>query len=296
MMESRVIDVQGVATYLLEVGAGDPVLLVHGSGPGITASMSWLPVMESLAAAGRRVIAVDMPGYGKSAPLPDADTPVNVAAHLEALLDALGIGEAAVIGHSRGGRIATELAIRVPHRLTSLSVIGSGSVAPGGHVNDDGTWTAAAVALVNFGRDGDTSFETFRDAYATQLYAKTILDDVLAAAYEDTVSSGVLAHFIEQMQVNDPLNHYHKQDTDGFLAKLRSIELPTLVVWGREDECSSYRKGLRLVDVIPDIEFSLLPRCGHFVMVDQPERYSSIQSGFLDGVTVKAHEAKAGAR
>lgn len=287
-MESRVIDVQGVGTYLLEEGTGAPVLLVHGSGPGITASMSWLPVMEPLAAAGRRVIAVDMPGYGKSAPLPDADTPVNVAAHLEKLLDTLGIGEATVVGHSRGGRIATELAIQAPERLTSLSVIGSGSVAPGGHLNDDGTWTEAAVALVNFGRDGDVSFERFRDAYATHLFDKTALDDILAAAYEDAISSGVLAHFVEQMQLNDPLNYYHKQDTDGFIAKLRSIQMPTLVIWGREDECSSYQKGLGLVDVIPDIEFSLLPRCGHFVMADQPRRFSSILSGFLDGVDAKA--------
>jgi pimeloyl-ACP methyl ester carboxylesterase len=287
-MVSRVIDVGGVSTFLLDEGAGDPLLLVHGSGPGITAAMSWDPVIEPLAAA-RRVLAVDMPGYGKSAPLPDADTPVNVAAHLERLLDELGIGEAAVVGHSRGGRIATELAILAPARVSSLAIIGSGSVAPGGHVNADGSWTEAAIALVNFGRDGDTSFERFREGYNTQLFAQENLpDEVLRPYYDESVSSGVLAHFIEQMRVNDPLNYYHKQDTSGFEAKLRSLRMPVLVVWGREDECSAYQKGLGLVDVIPDVEFSLLPRCGHFVMADQPRRFAQVLAGFLDGAGARA--------
>lgn len=287
-MISHVIDVAGVSTFLLDEGAGDPLLLVHGSGPGITASMSWDPVIGPLAAT-RRVLAVDMPGYGKSAPLPDPDTPVNVAAHLERLLDELGIDEATVVGHSRGGRIAAEFAIRAPSRVTRLVIVGSGSVAPGGHVNADGSWTEAAIALVNFGRDGDTSFERFRQAYDTQLFAQENLPDrVLRRYYEESVSSGVLAHFIEQMQLNDPLNYYHKQDTSGFEAKLRSLQVPVLVVWGREDECSAYQKGLGLIDVISDIEFSLLPRCGHFVMVDQPRRFERVLAGFLDGADAKA--------
>lgn len=287
-MTGRTVDVRGIATYLEEEGSGDPVLLLHGSGPAIDAALSWRPVIPQLA-ANRRVVSIDMPGYGKSAPLDGPDTPENVAAHLEGLLDELGIDRAAVVGHSRGGRLAVEFAIRSPHRLSSLSIIGSGSVAPGGHVNEDGTFTAAAIALVNFGRDGDTSYERLRAAYNTQLYAEANLpDDVLRQAYDDSVASGVTQHFVEQMKANDPLNYYHKQDVAAFRAKLESIQLPTLVVWGREDECSDYHRGLSLVDILPKVEFVILPQCGHFVMVDQPDRYAAIQNGFLDSVDAGA--------
>jgi len=283
-MTGRIIDVSGIPTYLEDCGDGEAVLLMHGSGPAITAAMSWDPVIPQIAAH-RRVLSVDMPGYGRSAPLERPDTPENVAIHLEALLDELDIPRVAAVGHSRGGRIAVELAIRSPQRLSSLAVIGSGSVAPGGHVNEDGSFTAAAIALVNFGRDGNTSYERLRDAYNTQLYDEANLpDEVLRKAYEESVSSGTMAHFVAQMIENDPLNYYHKQDLAAFRAKLESIELDTLVVWGREDECSTYQRAMTLIDVLPNVEFVVLPQCGHFVMLDQPERFASIINGYLGSV------------
>src|SRR5262249_31396928 len=107
--QGRVVEIEGVETWYCERGSGAPLLLIHGSAPGIDTATAWAPILDDLAAH-RRTIIVDAPGYGRSQMLPVADTPRNVALHLVKLLDSLAIDELVVAGHSRGGRIATELA------------------------------------------------------------------------------------------------------------------------------------------------------------------------------------------
>jgi pimeloyl-ACP methyl ester carboxylesterase len=284
-LRERSVEVDGLVTRVAEAGSGssgEPVLLVHGSGPANAGIFTWRPVLPGLAAH-RRLVVVDMPGYGRSAPLPVDDTPANVALHLVRLLDELGIDRAAVVGHSRGGRIAAELAIAAPERVDRLVVVGAGSVAPGGHVTDDGGWTAPALALVRWGQDGDTSFSSLRAAYRTQLVRpENLPDDELLETYEQARRDGVLTHFVEQMNRIDPLTFYHRSTVDEFRAALPGLRMPTLLVWGREDTCSPYRKAVPLVDMIPDVELLVLPDCEHFVMMDRPEAFVSALNAWLD--------------
>jgi pimeloyl-ACP methyl ester carboxylesterase len=279
--ESAAIDVDGLPTFVTQLGSGEPLLLIHGSGPGNAGFFSWAPVLEQLAEE-FRVLVVDMPGYGRSAPLRVADTPANVGRHLVRLLDVLGHQTANVIGHSRGGRIACELVINAPERVDRLVVVGSGSVAPGGHVSADGGWTAPALALVKWGADGDLGYESFRDAYLTQVVRpENLPDDWLRKAYDDAAALGVLEYFVEQMALHDPLTFYHQEDAAVFQQKLRGIVAPTLVLWGREDTCSSYERAVPLVEVIRTAELVILPDCEHFITMDRPEAFVSHVLAFL---------------
>jgi pimeloyl-ACP methyl ester carboxylesterase len=277
----RILTIDGLATAVTECGHGEPVLFIHGSGPGLTGMLSFEPILPRMSEK-YRVLVVDMPGYGKSAPLPVADTPANVAIHLDKLLGALAIDRAHVVGHSRGGRIASELAFLAPQKVGKLLIIGSGSVAPLGHLQENGAWTEPALALVQWGVDGDTSFENFERSYHTQVHRPENLPrELMKRAYDEAKSSGVLAHFVAQMAKNDPLNFYHKQDSRPFIEKLRRLSMPTMVLWGREDRCSVYSRAVALLDIIPDLEFLVLPRCGHFVTMDRPEACCDAALGFL---------------
>ncbi|WP_214109385.1 alpha/beta fold hydrolase [Acrocarpospora catenulata] len=277
----RVVEVDGVATSVIELGSGHPLLLVHGSGPAISSYFSFQAVTGELA-KDFRLILVDMPGYGGSAPIPGPDTPPNVARHLVRVLDVLGYGAVHVAGHSRGGRIACELAVLAPERVTRLIVIGSGSVAPGGHVGEDGGWTAPALALTRWGSDGDISFESLSDAYMTQVLRKENLPERwLRAAYEEAAESGRLEHFVRAMNVNDPLAFYHQKNAQEFHDKLARLSTPTLVLWGREDTCSPYQKAVPLVDLMKNIDLVILPECEHFVMMDRPRAFVGVTREFL---------------
>jgi pimeloyl-ACP methyl ester carboxylesterase len=278
--DGHAVAIDGLRTYYSERGSGEPLLLIHGSGPGIDGAMSWDPIVDGLAAL-RRVIVVDAPGYGESEMLPIADSPRNVAIHLRKLLDALEIGELAVVGHSRGGRIASELAFAIGRRMTRLIIVCSGSVAPGGHVTDEGDYTPSALALVRFGADGDTSLETFKAAYRTTVAEPAnIPDDLLEDLYARFIETR-LDEYLRRMVEFDPLAFYHEDDAAAFQENLRTLPMPVSVVWGREDATSSYRRAVELLDVIPDVELHVLPRCGHFPQYDRPAALSALIRGFL---------------
>jgi pimeloyl-ACP methyl ester carboxylesterase len=277
--QGRVVEIDGVETWYGERGSGAPMLLIHGSAPGIDAAMAWDPILDELASQ-RRAIVVDAPGYGRSEMLPVADTPRNVALHLVKLLDALAIDELVVVGHSRGGRIAAELAFAIGPRTTRLIVVCSGSVAPGGHVDDNGEWTPSALALVRFGADGDTSLETFKAAYRTTVARPlNISDDVLEDVYERFMATR-LDEYLRRVVELDPLALYHQEDAAAFQSSLSTLQMPVSVIWGREDETSSYRRAVELLDIIPDVELHVLPRCGHFPQYDRPAALAALLIDF----------------
>ena len=213
--------IDGVKTFYTERGAGAPLLLIHGSGPGIDGAMTWDPIVDDLAGF-RRTIVVDAPGYGESELLPVADTPPTSHVTWSPCSTLWPSIEVAVVGHSRGGRIASELAFAIGERVTRLIIVCAGSVAPGGHLTDDGEWTPSALALVRFGADGDTSLETFKAAYRTTVAEpQNIPDEVLEDVYERFMATR-LDEYLRRMVELDPLAFYHLDDADLFQSSLGS--------------------------------------------------------------------------
>lgn len=105
----------------IDQGKGEPLLLIHGVGLNAEA---WMPQIESFVAT-HRVIAIDMPGHGGSAAPPRGATLQHYVDHCAALLDALGIEAANVIGHSMGGLVALGLALDHPQRVLRVGVFNS---------------------------------------------------------------------------------------------------------------------------------------------------------------------------
>src|SRR5574343_1027247 len=115
----------GIDTHYHDVGSGAPVLLIHGSGPGVTAWANWRLVLPELGKT-CRAIAPDMVGFGYT------ERPAGIeygtdgwVDHAIGLLDALGIEQTDLIGNSFGGAIALALAIRHPQRVRRLVLMGS---------------------------------------------------------------------------------------------------------------------------------------------------------------------------
>lgn len=108
-------------TSFIEMGAGEPILLIHGVGLN---AESWGPQIEAFAAS-RRVIALDMLGHGASHPAPEGASLDDYIAQARRLLDDLNISSANVVGHSMGGLVAMGLAITKPQRVRRLAVLNS---------------------------------------------------------------------------------------------------------------------------------------------------------------------------
>ncbi|MGH3756678.1 alpha/beta fold hydrolase [Actinophytocola sp.] len=278
----EIIDVDGVRTHIgADIGTGQPVLLVHGSGPGNTGMMSWAPLLPRL--PDYRLIVADLPGYGRSEPMAVPDEPANVARHLSRLCAALQVSDVAVVGHSRGARVAIELAAAFPDLVSRLVGFGAGSIAPDGHLALDGNgYTAQVSRLVGFGVTTDNSLANFMTVWRGEVYHPDRLDNEwLTASYEHFVHDGQMDRYLRRMSDSDVLTFYHRHNAAEFRERMRSIRQPCLMVFGREDANSPYQRALPLIDTIQDVEFHLFSKCGHFVQFDRPAELAGLIGSFL---------------
>lgn len=121
------VDADGIATNYLTAGdpAAAPVVLLHGSGPGVSAYANWRLTIPALA-AGHHVVAPDLVGFGYTQrPDGHAYTMDTWIAHIEAFLDTLGLTSYALVGNSFGGALALRIATRHPEQVQRLVLMGS---------------------------------------------------------------------------------------------------------------------------------------------------------------------------
>jgi pimeloyl-ACP methyl ester carboxylesterase len=114
------IDVPGARLNVVDEGAGSPVVLLHA---GVADLRAWDAMAPMLVTAGYRVVRYDARGFGATS---TQDVPFSNRADLVAVLDALGIGRAALVGNSRGGSIAFDIAIEFPERVVAVIGVGAG--------------------------------------------------------------------------------------------------------------------------------------------------------------------------
>ena len=117
----RIVDVDGIATNVHDIPAQTPgsgtVVLLHGSGPGVSAWANWRPTIPALAKV-MRVVAPDILGFGYTEPRPGATYDLETwRAHLLGLLDTLGLEQVSLVGNSFGGAVSLDLAARHPDRV-----------------------------------------------------------------------------------------------------------------------------------------------------------------------------------
>ena len=127
-LTERTVRVNGKDIFVAEAGAGAPVVLLHGGGPGASGVSNYSRNIDALAKH-YRVIVPDMPGYGRSAKGVDRSDPFGyLADHIRGMLDELGIERAHLVGNSYGGSCALRLALDTPHRVDKLVLMGPGGV------------------------------------------------------------------------------------------------------------------------------------------------------------------------
>ncbi|HEU5240671.1 MAG TPA: alpha/beta hydrolase, partial [Ornithinibacter sp.] len=165
---AQTVDVGGLATNYHDVGTGAPVVLIHGSGPGVTAWANWRLTLPEL---GRRfrVVAPDVLGFGYTQrPDPvtyDMDT---WAEHLLGFLDALGLERVSLVGNSFGGALVLSIATRAPDRVDKLVLMGSVGVPFDITPGLDAVWGF------------EPSLEAMRDLMGVFAHDRSLLTDDLA--------------------------------------------------------------------------------------------------------------------
>jgi 2-hydroxymuconate-semialdehyde hydrolase len=257
----------GIRTNYHDVGTGDPVLMIHGSGPGVSAWANWRLTMPELA-KGFRVIAPDMVGFGYS------QRPEGIHYNLDTwvdqaigLLDALDIKKASVVGNSFGGAIALALAIRHPERVKRLVLMGSVGIPFPITQGLDNVWGY------------QPSVENMRALLDIFAYDRKLVNDELAQLrYKASIQPG----FQESFSSMFPAPRQNGVDMlASTMDDVRKLEHQTLVVHGREDKVIPLQNSYDLLQAIPNAQLHVFGKCGHWTQIEHAARFSRLVGDFL---------------
>jgi pimeloyl-ACP methyl ester carboxylesterase len=228
--------------FYAEAGAGDTVLVcVHGAGGS---HQHWGHQLKGLAAVAR-VIALDLPGHGRSAGVGHSAIADYSEATL-ALLDALGLETALLLGHSMGAAVALHTALHAPERVVGLGLLGAGAkmrVAPAflDGLLSDPLVTIRTLHSYFYGSQADSELVAKSEAAYVQGNPRLLRGDFLAC------------------------------DSFDVSGRLGDITAPTLIICGDEDKLTPPKYSQFLHSGIAGSGLHLVPGAGHMVMIEQPE-------------------------
>lgn len=259
----------GFDTHYLSTGAGRPVLLIHGSGPGVSGRANWQGLLRAGLDSGARLLAPDVVGFGatrQTGPGPlDHDTRVR---HLVGFLDALGLGAVDVVGNSMGGGLALALAHRHPERVRRMVLMGTVGIdfpiSPG----LDEVW-GYTPSLAAMGR-------------LVRLFAydqRIVTEDLIRLRYEASAVPDVRERY-EAAFAAPRQRHLDAMALSE--ADLATVGTPTLLVHGRDDRIIPLAAtSLRLLDILPAADLVAFSHCGHWTQIERAEDFRRQVDGFL---------------
>ena len=280
----RFLRAADVEIFVQELGpAGAPVvILVHGMGAW---SELWRETLVATASAGFRVVALDLPPFGYSErPAPNAFGRGQQARRILGVIDALGVDQATLVGHSFGGGPTMEAVLLAPHRVRSLvladAAIGLDATGGAGALVRAvlavrplrNALVAATVTNPLLTRRLLTGFvadpAAVTDARITVLQAPMVVQggtDAFGAWLLDFVTSREVAL---------------SQRPDAY----RSLALPTLIIWGAVDSTTPLAQGQRLAQLIRGSELAVMAGVGHMPQIEDPAQFNRLLLAFLHAV------------
>jgi 2-hydroxymuconate-semialdehyde hydrolase len=261
------LDCGGLGVNVHDHGAGRAVVLIHGSGPGVSAWANWRLVIPALA-KDFRVIAPDMAGFGfTNRPAGFAYNKAAWVKQVIGLLDALGLEQVDLVGNSFGGAIALGTAIEHPARVGRLVLMGS--------VGLSFPITPALDAVWGY----TPSFEAMRGLLDIFAFDRSLVNDELAELrYKASIQPG----FQESFAAMFPAPRQRWVDALSSPEEaIRGLPHETLVIHGREDKVIPPAVSLRLSELIGRAQLHVYARCGHWTQIEHSARFTRLVANFL---------------
>jgi pyruvate dehydrogenase E2 component (dihydrolipoamide acetyltransferase) len=261
--ETRDLEVAGKRLRVLDLGAGhaDPLLLVHGFGGDLD---SWMFNQPALA-AGRRIIALDLPGHGRAVKdVGDGGLDALASAVADAL-DALGLDRAHLVGHSLGGALAIAVAARRPEAVTGLSLIAPAGLGPeinGGFIDD----------FVRAARRREMQEVLVQLVHDPALVGREMVEEVLRYkrldGVPDVLKTIAAAWFRDGRQQFD------------LSAALAGLKMPVQLIWGRDDRIIPVSHAEALAARLP---VHILDAVGHLPHMEKAGEVNRLLRQFFAG-------------
>jgi len=261
------IQANGIRTNYHDLGEGSPTVLLHGSGPGVSAWANWRLTLPELSKH-MRVIAPDIVGFGYT------ERPANIeygldewVDHLVAFLDALELERVSLIGNSFGGALTLALATRHPERVNRIVLMGSAGLSfPITDALDD-VWGY------------EPSVQHMRRMLDIFAFDRTLVNDELAELrYRASMRPGVQEAYSSMFPA--PRQRWvDSLATDETL--IAGLPHEVLIVHGREDHVIPLDCSRRLFQLVPRAQLHVFGQCGHWTQIEHAPEFNALIANFL---------------
>ncbi|WP_134704195.1 alpha/beta fold hydrolase [Ammoniphilus sp. YIM 78166] len=267
--QGKFVTAGGIHTHYHESGEGEPLLLIHGSGPGVSAWANWRLVFPILSEK-YHLYAPDVVGFGYTERPHDisysVDTWVN---HLISFMEAKGLEKVSIIGNSMGGALALQIAQRRPDLVRKLVLMGSVGIEFPITDELDAVWGYTP------------SFENMKNLVATFSSNSSLADndDLVQLRYQASIQEG----FQESYAAMFPAPRQRHVNALALTEeKLRKIDCPVLLIHGREDRIIPLEyTSWRISQLIPEAELHVFSQCGHWTQIEKTKPFTNLVSEFL---------------
>lgn len=265
----------GVLRYH-EAGDGPPLLMLHGSGPGVTGWRNFRGVLPAFAEH-FRCLVLEFPGFGVS---DDFGGHPMITAYdaLARFVEALGLDTVDIVGNSMGGGVGINHAIAHPEqvrRLVTVGGVGTNLLSPG---------PAEGIRLLQEFTDNPTRDRLIRWLHAMVYNPAVVTEELIeerwkAATDPQTLASAQRMYGTQAYAAMMAAMQASKRPQPW--AMMHRVAAPTLITWGRDDRVSPVDMALIPMRTIPNAEVHVFPNCGHWTMIEAKDAFESVVGDFL---------------
>ena len=247
--------VTGCRVRIMRKGQGEPLLFLHGA----SGAQRWLPFMDSLAQS-HDVIVPEHPGFGASETPDWLDTVADLAYFYLDLMDHLGLDKVHLVGTSLGGWIAAELASCTCEKLKSLILVAPAGISVAGvHRPDMFMWSPEEL-----------TGKLFHDPQLAKAVPMPATDDEVMLMLKNRLTTAKLG-WSPRMH-NPQLRKW-----------LHRIAVPTLIIWGDDDQVLPVAYGTAYRDLIASSTLEIMAQCGHLPHVEKAQEFTRKVVQFTQG-------------
>jgi len=269
-LTEQFIEHDGLQTAYIEAGDGPPLLLLHGSGPGVSALANWRGTMQSDLISRYRLIAPDVVGFGNTT-APEG-TPFDQASRLRQLtgfMNAMDLNNVGLVGNSMGGALALGLAHHHPDRIERMLLMGSVGISFPITQPLDEVWgyepSIPAMEMVIRHLAHDQSL---------------VSDDLVKMRYEASLVPGVQERYAAAFAAP---RQRHLDDMALSEDQIAAIKIPTLLIHGIHDHIVPLEQtSLRIAKLMPDADLVVFGRVGHWTQIERAADFQRMVDMFFE--------------
>ncbi|GAA1267168.1 alpha/beta fold hydrolase [Pseudonocardia aurantiaca] len=255
-----------------EAGTGPVLVMLHGSGPGVSGMSNFAANLEPLSRTFRTIV-VDMPGFGDSPEVPYTKPyPEHAADSVVSLLDDLGIDKAHLVGNSMGGSVALEAAFYYPERVDRIVLMGPGGLA-------------AEIFAPQMSEGGRRLFDFIAapSAQAMRAWVDCMVSDPTSVSDEliqERLDRALAPGAIER--IRNVFGSLAIPSAGGPMwTRTGRIPHRTLVTWGRDDRMLPLEGAFFATRRMPNADLHIFSNCGHWAQVERKDAFETLVREFL---------------